>query len=201
MIDSAIISIVEELNTSLNVKFRLNEDRVVASNLLNLDGSLSIKDENRIVVSLVNIEEEKTATPNGFGVPVTGNNHPIYLNMYILFYSLFNEKLYAESLKFISAIIGFFQYKKVFNPNNTPGLDQNIDKILMEINNISFHEQSNILSALGAKYAPCVLYKMRMIGIEEASIDYTAPRISESGNLRSKAKKIIDSEFRKITEK
>jgi hypothetical protein len=201
MIDSAIISIVEELNNSLNVKFRLNEDRVVASNLLNLDGSLSIKDENRIVVSLVNIEEEKTATPNGFGVPVTGNNHPIYLNMYILFYSLFNEKLYAESLKFISAIIGFFQYKKVFTPNNTPGLDQNIDKILMEINNISFHEQSNILSALGAKYAPCVLYKMRMVGIEEASIDYTAPRISESRNLRSKAKKIIGSEFRKIKDK
>ena len=50
MIDSAIISIVEELNNSLNVKFRLNEDRVVASNLLNLDGSLSIKDENRIVI-------------------------------------------------------------------------------------------------------------------------------------------------------
>lgn len=201
MIDSAIISIVEELNNSINVKFRLNEDRVVASNLLNLDGSLSIKDENRIVVSLVNIEEEKTATPNGFGVPASGNNHPIYLNMYILFYSLFNEKLYAESLKFISAIIGFFQYKKVFTPNNTPGLDQNIDKILMEINNISFHEQSNILSALGAKYAPCVLYKMRMVGIEEASIDYTAPRISESRNLRSKAKKIIGSEFRKIKDK
>ena len=71
MIDSAIFSIVEELNDSLNVKFRLNENRVVASNLINLDGSLSIKDENRIVVSLVNLEEEKVATPNGFGVPST----------------------------------------------------------------------------------------------------------------------------------
>mgnify|MGYP001460781096 CR=1 FL=1 len=49
MIDSAIFSIVEELNDSLNVKFRLNENRVIASNLINLDGSLSIKDENRIV--------------------------------------------------------------------------------------------------------------------------------------------------------
>ena len=66
MIDSALFSIVNELNSSLNLKFNLNENRVVASNLLNLDGSLSIKDENRIVVSLVNIEEEKTATPNGF---------------------------------------------------------------------------------------------------------------------------------------
>ena len=59
MIDSAIYSIVEELNDSLNIKFRLNENRVIASNLLNLDGSLSLKDENRIVVSLVNLEEEK----------------------------------------------------------------------------------------------------------------------------------------------
>jgi hypothetical protein len=56
MIDSAIFSIVNELNSSLNVKFHLNENRVVASNLLNLDGSSSIKDENIIVFSLVNIE-------------------------------------------------------------------------------------------------------------------------------------------------
>lgn len=196
MIDSAIFSIVNELNSSLNVKFNLNENRVVASNLLNLDGSLSIKDENRIVVSLVNIEEEKTATPNGFGVPITGNNHPIYLNMYVLFYSLFNEKLYEESLKFISAIIGFFQSKKVFTPNNTSGLDQQIDKILVEINNISFHEQSNILSALGAKYAPCVLYKMRMVGIEESGIDYSTPKISERGDLISKAKEMLHPKFK-----
>ena len=201
MIESAISSIVGELNNSLNVKFRLNEDRIIASNLLNLDGSLSIKDENRIVVSLVNLEEEKTATPNGFGVPLTGHNHPVYLNMYVLFYSLFNEKLYYESLKFISAIIGFFQHKKVFTPNNTAGLDQNIDKVLVEINNISFHEQSNILSALGAKYAPCVLYKMRMVGIEETSIDYTAPRISEAGAERTKVKKKLGEtyeNFRKL---
>ena len=196
MIDSALFSIVNELNSTLNVKFNLNENRVVASNLLNLDGSLSIKDENRIVVSLVNIEEEKTATPNGFGVPITGNNHPIYLNMYVLFYSLFNEKLYEESLKFISAIIGFFQSKKVFTPNNTSGLDQQIDKILVEINNISFHEQSNILSALGAKYAPCVLYKMRMVGIEESGIDYSTPKISERGDLISKAKEMLHPKFK-----
>lgn len=180
MIDSAIYSIIEELNDSLNMKFRLNENRVVASNLLNLDGSLSLKDENRIVVSLVNLEEEKTATPNGFGVPTSGPNHPIYLNMYVLFYSLFNEKLYEESLKFISSIIGFFQAKKVFTPNNTPGLDQKIDKILVEIHNTSFHEQSNILSALGAKYAPCILYKMRMVGIEESFIEYKSSRITST---------------------
>ena len=196
MIDSALFSIVNELNSSLNLKFNLNENRVVASNLLNLDGSLSIKDENRIVVSLVNIEEEKTATPNGFGVPITGNNHPIYLNMYVLFYSLFNEKLYEESLKFISAIIGFFQSKKVFTPNNTSGLDQQIDKILVKINNISFHEQSNILSALGAKYAPCVLYKMRMVGIEESGINYSTPKISERGDLISKAKEMLHPKFK-----
>lgn len=196
MIDSALFSIVNELNSTLNLKFNLNENRVVASNLLNLDGSLSIKDENRIVVSLVNIEEEKTATPNGFGVPITGNNHPIYLNMYVLFYSLFNEKLYEESLKFISAIIGFFQSKKVFTPNNTSGLDQQIDKILVEINNISFHEQSNILSALGAKYAPCVLYKMRMVGIEESGINYSTPKISERGDLISKAKEMLHPKFK-----
>ena len=173
MIDSAIFAIVEELNSSLNIKFRLNENRVVASNLLNLDGSLSLKDENRIVVSLVNLEEEKTATPNGFGVPVNGQNHPVHLNLYVLFYSLFNEKLYEESLKFIS--------KKVFTPNNTTGLDNKIEKILVEISNMTFHEQSNVLSVLGAKYAPCVLYKMRTISIEESTLEYTIPRITSSG--------------------
>ena len=71
MIDSALFSIVNELNSSLNLKFNLNENRVVASNLLNLDGSLSIKDENRIVVSLVNIEEEK----NSYSKWIWGSNY------------------------------------------------------------------------------------------------------------------------------
>ena len=71
-----------------------------------------------------------------------------------------------------------------------------MEKILVEINNISFHEQSNILSALGAKYAPCVLYKMRMVGIEESGINYSTPKISERGDLISKAKEMLHPKFK-----
>ena len=69
---------------------------------------------------------------------------------------------------------------KVFTPNNTPGLNHKIDKVLVNIHNITFHEQSNILSSLGAKYAPCILFKMRMIGIEEHLTSYKSNRITST---------------------
>lgn len=177
MIDLALVPVVNELNEFLRIKFKLKDDRAVIANILTQDGSSSIKEDNRILVSVVNIEEEKLATPRF--IPNPGINKPVYLNIYLLFSAAFNPTLNIEGLKFISAVIAFFQSKPLFEPQNTPGLDPSIEKMVFEIYSLTLQEQSNLWASIGAKYMPSVLYKIRVIGINEAMMTYEAPGISE----------------------
>ena len=93
----------------------------------------------------------------------------------------FDSKLNKEALKFLSAAISFFQHKKVFTPVDTPSLDSSIDKVIFEIVNLDYKDLSSVFGTLGAKYMPSVMYKMRMVTIEEDGMDYTAGAITERG--------------------
>jgi len=67
MIQSAIETVANELNEFFRLKFGLKEDRVVISNLVNQDGTLAIKDDNRVILSLVMIQEEKMGSYKSAG--------------------------------------------------------------------------------------------------------------------------------------
>ena len=110
MIDSALNVLASELNNFIKIKFLINDDIVVLSNLVNSNGDPLYKDENKLVLSLINIQEEKQIQKAGG----SHKNAPIYINLFIMLTSSFNEKLMNESLKFLSAAIGFFQSKRIF---------------------------------------------------------------------------------------
>lgn len=174
MIDSALVAVVNELNEFLRLKFQLKGDRAVITNVVGQDGTPAIKEENKILVSLINIEEERKATPKH---NENAGNKPVYLYLYVLFSASFNATLNVEALKFISAVIAFFQSKPVFDPQNTGELDPAIEKLIFEIYSLSFQEQSNMWASVGAKCMPAVLYKIRMVAINESQMKYEAPGI------------------------
>lgn len=173
MIDAALVSVTGELNEFLRAKFKLKDDRVVISSIVGQDGNPIVKEENRIIVTLINIEEEKIATPS---YP-SQSAKPVYINLYALFSASFSPGLGVEALKFISAVAAFFQSKPFFQPQNTPDLDPNIEKMTFEIYNLSLQEQSNMWASIGAKCMPSVLYKIRTICINEALMQFEAPAI------------------------
>lgn len=177
MIDVAIHSVGEELNEFLRTKFSLNEDRVIVSNLVNPDGSRAVKDENKVIITLAGIEHEKLATPKSGNIVSPGGSQPVYLNLFLLFSAAFNERLNMEALKFVSAIIAFFQSKKVFTPQNCPGLPNSVEKLVFDIYNLDFREQSNLWSYLGAKYMPSIFYRVRMVMIDEGLITNEIPTV------------------------
>ena len=181
MISSAIESVVQELDQFLRVKFQLTESGAILSNLTNLDGSIAAKEMNKVVVTLVNIQEDKLAHNKFNRGSKIGQSLPVYLNVQILISANFDEKLAKESLRFISAVVAFFQSKNVFTPSNTPSLDNSIEKLVFEIVNLEFTEQSNLFSSLGAKYLPSMLYRMRMLAIEEGNMQYTAGPVRGKG--------------------
>jgi hypothetical protein len=161
--------IAYRLNQHLKIRFELSEDIVVISNLVDHDGSVCAHINNRVVIFITNIEKE-TAMNLGGAIPNTSSfttAKPIFLNLYVMVSANFTGTNYNESLKFISSVIGFFQAHPVFNHQNSPDLDKKIDKIILDIENVQTQDLSNMWGMFGAKYVPSILYKVRMITIDD----------------------------------
>lgn len=132
-------------------------------------------------LTLVNIEEDKISkSPENYVRQDTNliyKNPKIYLNLYILF--AVNLSSYSESLKRLSFIIQFFQYQNVFTPLTTPGLPAGVEKLILDLNTLSFQDMNNLWGILGSKYLPSVMYKIRLITISEEFLQGSAPLLHE----------------------
>jgi len=82
---------------------------------------------------------------------------------------------YGEALKVLSNVVAFFQSKPSFNPQNSAGFPASMEKLSLELVNLSIHEVNNVWSILGAKYMPSIVYKMRMLVVQE---NWLAERVS-----------------------
>ncbi len=163
------------LNEYLRSEFQLTDDRVVVSGLTDLKGNTSALIDNRLVISLIGIEEESTLS-NAFP-GAAGFNAPIHINLLVMFSANFPESNYTESLKFLSAVITFFQGARVFNHQNTPMLSPNLEKVTCELMTLNFQEQNLIWGTLGAKYIPSVVYRFRTLSMSRGNILEEVPRI------------------------
>ncbi len=147
-----------------------SEEPVHLSNVANPDGSLAMPDDT-LGLSLVNIEEERTVksqqayvtSPEG---RVEHVNPELRLNLYIVIIA--NYITYKTGLEFLSGVIRFFQSKNVFTPANTPEIDPAIQKLIVDMHTLDFEKLNNLWGCLGAKYLPSVMYKVRMLTIQEA---------------------------------
>jgi len=191
MIDAAINHIANNVNQQLMRTFGLNEDVVVVSNILEQDGTVATHVNNKIVVSLVNIEKEnvplnqpRVAAASGTRTVIT--NPPIHFNLYLMFASYFSGSNYQEGLKFISNTISYLQGQSMFDQHNSPGLDRNINKLVMDIQNLDMNDLSNLWGILSGKYLPSVLYKVRMVAVDSSAVsDQVSPILKTPTTMRS----------------
>ncbi len=185
MIHKVLPVVTSELNDYFVRKFSLpaKPPSVLLSELVNLDGSVAVEGKNIVIATLINVEQERT----NLNMPLskTGRmNPPINIILHVLFSAYFpstggsSTTSYTHAMAFLSAVIGFFQGKQVFTPQNTPGLELGtVEKVTMEIVNLDLRELSNFWTAVGSKHLPSVLYKMRMLSISEEMILDEIPQI------------------------
>ncbi|MFT3823190.1 MAG: DUF4255 domain-containing protein [Chitinophagaceae bacterium] len=177
MIGVAMHFLVDEINQYLHSKLSFQGDKVVLDNVARLDNSGS-NTENRIVLSLVNIEEERLyKNPENFtrtdDNKVVYSNPAVPINMYCVFAynhgNNDNESVnhYEEGLMYISYIIQFFQHRQVFTPQNSPALDPGIEKLIADLHSLGFEQLNHLWAILGGKYLPSVMYKFRLVVIDE----------------------------------
>lgn len=173
MIDGVVHFVENELNSFLKRKMSHTEERVLSSNLVNQDGSIAVKDQNRIVLTVIDLEEESSMRNSDLGYlhgkTRTGSQPPpVYLNIYLMFSAYFSVNNYKEALRYISEVIAFFQSRRIFNHTEYPDLtNAGVQHISFEMYHPDYQTKNNLWTILGVKYMPSVIYKIRTMRIED----------------------------------
>ena len=171
-----------ELNRFFRVKFQLNENIVELSELTQPDGTPVVGQGNRVVITLLNIEEERVRSSMQNYASGSGNSSlvfpPVYLNLYLIICAYCPGKNYAESLKFIAGVLAFFQANPVMHRTEFPDMPADSEKVIFEMLKLNYQDMSYIWGMLGAKHLPSVGYKMRMLAVDEKQIREQRPDVS-----------------------
>jgi len=190
MIEESLFYIKEEL---LNYLINDIQDSGVEVELGNIalfetDNTASINE--KIIITLVNIEEESTLKNNknvhyGSDGSIKYVMPPIYLNLYLLFCC--NYALYNTSLKRLGHVIGFFQQRKKFEIKSTTSSqnehlfkeeDQHF-KLIFELYTLTFEQINHLWGALGGRQLPSVMFKARLVKVDDSRIFKKGPPIEE----------------------
>ena len=190
MLEKALNFIKEELLSFLINDLGDSSVEVELGNIALFETENSTGIENKIVISLVNIEEESTLkNARNFQKSISGGIRylapPLYLNLYILFAC--NYSLYAPSIQRLGNILQFFQHRKQFevssaqSPQNENAFsDEEADfRLTFELYTLTFEQINHLWGALGGRQLPSVMYKARLVRIDNKDIFRPGPPIEE----------------------
>ena len=196
MLLHAVKIIVRELNAHfenvltdpLTASPPAGEDQVELGNIALMEGNggaLRPELQNKIILTVVNLREEKTLKNSPYSrvneaqLRTEYFNPPIFLNGFLLFSA--TSASYDKALSEISRVIRFFQFRSVFTPDTVdltavtgvPLYDRLINfKLIMELYSPSFEELNHLWGTLGGKQYPSVLYMMRLLELEHVPPTY-----------------------------
>lgn len=193
MIAKALTLLVSQLNQFIDADDQAADsspDVVILGNIaLAENNSSSVNGTlNNVVLSLVNIEEEKRLKNNRThiqrGSQVQYVNPTINLNLYLLLSASFDN--YETALHRLSQVIEFFQGKNVFTFANSPNSGIIADdadirdiRLILDIHTLNFEQINDLWGSLGGKQVPFVMYRTRLLTLQRDATLTTSPSIEE----------------------
>jgi Pvc16 N-terminal domain len=199
MIDEALLLLRNELVVYLAANGygpEANADTIVViENIAQYDSGNAANLDDKIVLTLVNVEEESTLK-NAPHVKKDGSsaaryeNPPVYLNLYLLVSSCnkaSDNANYQEALRKLSHVIRFFQGKNSFSHASASTFDPlrfgNDDLVKLslkaELYTLTFEQINHLWGTLGGKQMPSVMYKLRLVAITGRKQVREVPLIEE----------------------
>ncbi|WP_353480341.1 DUF4255 domain-containing protein [Haliscomenobacter sp.] len=220
MIAEAVAFLREELSRYVLVNQRpespLRREDILLGNVAALETDTQNSLKNKVLISLVNLEEESTLK-NGKSYiknPLTNGieylQPPVYLNLYLLFSATLPDSAanddYDRALHRLGLIIQFFQSKKLFTIKNSPqspfaaSEDEVLKdelRLLPELYTLTFEQINHLWGSLGGKQVPFAMYKVRLIKIQ-GRITTEAPLIEE---IQKKSEELVAPKIAQSTRK
>lgn len=182
MIDLSLAFLAQILDRYLRMQLGIDHTLVVLNNLVNADGSVPEKNQNKVVVTLINLEYESNRQFYTSSVPLANEqariHPPVIFNLDLIISANFDD--YNEALKLLSLIAAFFQENPGINRNQYPGMPEGLSTLKVEIESSNSNKTHNLWTAMGAKYLPSILYKVRQVKIQGNEIQALVPTITDS---------------------
>ncbi|WP_020598747.1 DUF4255 domain-containing protein [Spirosoma panaciterrae] len=203
MIDFALQLLQSELETYLKTIIidrdtLPDDDGVVLDNIAFLQTTDGAAMKSKVVITLVNIEEEKALKNiNPIHRTLSGFEHrpnPVSLNLYLLFTAYYpGTDTYIGALKRLSYVISFFQMRNHFTIQNSSAFLAKNDKIfnpafyeeasklrlVLDLYTLTFEQINHLWASLGGRQVPFVMYKARLVQIREPDVRQEVPVIEE----------------------
>lgn len=189
---SEIRGTLEQIRRRLDESIRNAHPRpgewVVLSNIVDDSGSPAEHVKDKLVMVLANMQKETVVSTYS---PAAANARagsysiiapPLYLNLFILFYANFTDLTYPEGLGVISHAISYFQQNPWFTHETLPELDPRIDKLTFEFANLDPVEANYLVGMMGARYLPCIFYKVRVIPFQADAVTAVVPAAQGMSN-------------------
>jgi hypothetical protein len=185
VIDRVLEHLASHLNGHFRRRFDVAEDVVVVSNLLELGGVPVTLAANKLVVFLSGVERDtvahrSTSLPMTYSNGVIQNAAPVYLNLLVMCAANFSGSHYPEALKFLSGAIAFFQGNPVLDHQNTPGMDTRLERLALNMENLSSQEMHSLWSIHGGRYLPSALFRVRMITLDAGAVRSRDPVVRQT---------------------
>lgn len=195
MISHALTIVINELNRHLQVYGEVSPPNEARLGNLSEGLSPTAVPRNMLILSVVNIKEEKTLKniPNyvrdEVRLTVLYENPPVFLNFQILVTA--THENYLNALTLLSRGIRFFQFQNVFTPDTvspasltgnapTNALDQlESFKLIFDLYSPTMEEVNHLWGTLGGKQYPFVLYSLRMLDLKFRAVQSESGLITE----------------------
>jgi hypothetical protein len=186
MIGTTLQFVCDVLDQYIQHQFGLEETKVVLNGLMETSGAVPSANQNMVVISLINIEKESAKAFYGrYQRQADGNFSDVNpferYNLDLLISANFDN--YKETLKFLSAVMAFFQAHPCLDTNSYSTLPPGLPKLEFEIEKINYQDMQGLWTAMGAKYQPSVIYKMRFLTIQAAQVQSFAPAVTQTKHL------------------
>lgn len=182
MLDVALHFLTDELNAYLVARGAVKDSdeigKVEVGRLVDDAGKWAIKDDH-VGATLIHLEEERVLrgqlpeTVLGPGGKHVVREPKLKLNLAVLFAARFQK--YDEALRSLSLVLTYFQSHPTFTADAFPGLDPRIERLTVELQSLSFEQLNQVWAYLGAKHLPSVIYKVRMVALQDVASTIQQP--------------------------
>lgn len=182
MIGKALQFTSDAIDQFLRNQFSLDERKVELNRLVDPDGSVPTLNQNKLVISLINIDKETLQPLNVRSEKLPNGKYAdfsmgIRFNLYVMLSANFDN--YSEGLKFLNAGILFFQVHSFLDRRHYADMPANLGKLEFEIEKMSYVQMHNLWTSMGAKYQPSAIYKMKLITVRGSDISGFTPAVME----------------------
>jgi hypothetical protein len=180
MLDIALGFLMDELNGYIEARTGATNVRATVTRLADETGKYAFPLE-RIGISLVNVEEERTFREQLPSHVLVNGQHVVRepalkLNLHLLAAAHF--QIYDEALKYLACVLTYFQSHSSFTAARYPALDPRIEKLNVELQSPTFEQLNQIWGFVGAKQLPSALYKVRMVVLQDVDMTRVQPPLT-----------------------